>query len=74
MPRRRAVVELDEPAQVEVGEDVAVHDEEPLADAGVIGSEANGAGGVAWLGLDGIVQAHSGAASVGIGGPKTSGR
>ena len=47
---------------VEVGEDVAVEHEEPLVDAGVEGGEADGAGGVARLRLDGVVEVDAGAA------------
>ena len=60
-------MEGDQRADVEVGEDVAVDHEEPLVDAGLEGGEADGAGGVERLGLDGVVQLHAGAAAVGVG-------
>ena len=43
-------------AQVVVGEDVPVDDDHPLADPGVDGGEADGAGGIAGLGLDRVVE------------------
>ena len=55
-------------AEVEVGEHVAVEHEEALGDAGVERGEADGAGGVARLGLDGVVEVDAGAAPVGVGG------
>ena len=61
------VVEGDEGGEVEVGQDVAVDDDEALVDAGVAGGEADGAGGVERLGLDRVAQPHAGARPVGIG-------
>ena len=50
------VVERPQRADVEVGEHVAVDDEEAVVDAGVEGREADGARRVERLGLDGVVQ------------------
>ena len=60
------VVEGHQGAEVEVGEDVAVDDDEALVDAGLGGGEADGAGGVERLGLDGVVEADAGAHAVGV--------
>ena len=60
------VVEGDEGAEVEIGHHVAVDHDETLVDAGLEGGEADGAGGVERLGLDGISQAHARALPVGI--------
>ena len=68
------VVEGDERADVEVGEDVAVDDDELLGDAGVLGGEADGAGGVERLGLDGVVQLHAVVDAVGVRLGEPSGR
>ena len=57
-----ALVGRDQRADVEVGEDVAVEHEEALGDPGVEGGEADGAGRVARLGLDGVVEVDAGAA------------
>ena len=62
------VVEGDERADVEFGHDVAVDDDEALLDAGLMGGEPDGAGGVEGLGFDRVTQAHAGALAVGIGG------
>ena len=51
-------------AHIEIGEDVAVHDEKRLVDAGLTGREADGAGGVERLRLDGVAQTHTGAGGV----------
>ena len=61
------VVEADQTGHVEVGEDVAVDHDEALVDAGLAGGEADGAGRVERLVLDGVVQVHAGAGAVGVG-------
>ena len=67
-PRRRAPSwNVDQRGEVEVGEHVAVDHDEALVDAGVAGGEADGAGGVERLGLDGVVEPHPGADAVGVG-------
>ena len=53
--------------QVEVGEHVAVDDDEGLVDAGEGGGEADGAGGVQRLGLDRVGQPHAGDPAVRVG-------
>jgi hypothetical protein len=45
---------------------VTVDHHEALGDAGVVGGEADGPGGVERLGLDGVVQLDAGARAVGI--------
>ena len=50
-----ASVEAHQRADVEVGEHVAVDDEERVVDAGFERGEADGAGGVERLGLDRVV-------------------
>ena len=57
----------DEGADVEVGEHVAVGDDERVVDAGVVGGEADRPGGVERLGLDGVVERDAAAAAVGEG-------
>jgi hypothetical protein len=59
------LVERDQRADVEIGEDVAVDHDEPLVDAGVERGEADGAGGVERFGLDGVVEVDAGAAPSG---------
>ena len=61
------VVEADQPGHVEVGEHVAVDDDEALVDARLAGGEADGTGGVERLVLDGVRQRDAGALAVGIG-------
>ena len=46
----------DEVGDRQVGQHVAVGDDERVVDAGVVGGEADGAGGVERLGLDGVVE------------------
>ena len=64
-PRRP--MEQDQLIDGEVGEHIAVEYEERLVDPGVLGGESDGPGGVERLGLDGVVEGDSGAATVGIG-------
>ena len=47
----------DECPDVEIGEDVAVGDDERVVDAGVLGGETDRARGVERLGFDGVVDA-----------------
>ncbi len=61
-------VEGDECGGVEVGQDVAVHDQEGLVDRRVPGCEGDGPGGVEGLGLDRVVEADTGRLVAGIGG------
>ena len=58
-------MEGDELGDVEVGEHVAVGDDERVVDAGVLGREADGTGGVERLGLDRVVELDTAAAAVG---------
>ena len=58
-------MERDERGDVEVGEHVTVGDDERLVDARRVGGEADRAGGVERLRLDGVVQPRAGARSVG---------
>ena len=51
----------DQLADVEVGEHVAVDDDEGVVDAGRPGGEGDGPAGVQRLGLDGVAQRHAGA-------------
>jgi hypothetical protein len=50
-------VEVHQLRHVEVGEDVAVDDDERLVDACRVGSETDGTGRVERLGFDGVAQA-----------------
>ena len=51
-------MELDERGDVEVGQHVAVGDDERVVDPAEVGGELDRAGGVERLGLDGVVQRH----------------
>ena len=62
-----AAVGGDQAGHVQVGQDVAVQDEEGVVDAGVGGGEADGAGGVERFGLDGVVQRQPCTRSVRVG-------
>jgi hypothetical protein len=68
--RRRAAVAVEgqERAHVEIGQHVAVDDDEPLVHAGVAGREGNGSAGVERLRLDGVGEPDIGAPAIGIGG------
>ena len=59
-------VEGDEGAEVEVGEDVAVDDDEGVVDPSVRGGETHGAGRVEGFGLDRVGQADPGGMAIGI--------
>ena len=59
--------ERDQRGDVEVGEHVAVGDDERVVDARDVGREADGPGGVERLGFDRVAQRHAGAAAVGEG-------
>ncbi len=54
----------DQRGDVEVGDDVAVHDDERVVDARVLGCEPDRAGGVEWFGLDGVVEPGAAAMAV----------
>ena len=56
-----------ESGEIEVTEHVTVDDDEGLVDSGESGGEADGAGRVERLGLDGVGQPHAGDLAVGIG-------
>ena len=63
----------DEGGGVEVGDDVAVDRQERVVDAGALGREADRAGGVERLRLDGVAQLDTSATTVGEGGAERIG-
>lgn len=58
-------VEVHQLRHVEVGEDVAVDDDERLVDACRVGSETNGTGRVERLGFDGVAHGDTGTRAIG---------
>ena len=60
-----SAVELHQRADVEIGEHIAVGDDERLVDAAEVGREPDRAGCVEWLRLDGVAQLDPGTATVG---------
>ncbi len=60
-------MEADQFPDVEVGEHVAVEDQERLFDSCVLGGESDGPGGVEGFGFHGVGERDAGASAVGIG-------
>tara|TARA_B100000700_G_scaffold269697_1_gene311256 strand:+ start:7549 stop:7929 length:381 start_codon:yes stop_codon:yes gene_type:complete len=60
----------DHGRNVKVSQNIAIKDQECLVDPGILSSEANSPGSVQRLRLNGIVESHSGASGIRVGGCK----